>query len=221
MNKVIRLVVVDDHPLYRDGVVRTLRETDGLDVVAEGASADDAVTLCAHHNPDIVLLDISMPGGGIEALKGIVRSSPQTRALMLTVSESESDVFSALEAGARGYVLKGVDGGELMKIIERVAAGESHVAPALAAGLLTSMRGARTETRADNRTGQPPLTTREEAILRLLSCGQSNKEIGRRLNLQEKTVKHYMTAIFQKLNVRNRVEAAMIGRERFGAHTSA
>jgi DNA-binding NarL/FixJ family response regulator len=217
MNSPVRIVVIDDHPLYRDGVVRTLSENDGLEVVAEGASADDAIRLCSEHRPDIVLLDVSMPGGGIDALGGVLSASPDTRALMLTVSESEGDVFASLEKGAKGYILKGVDGHELITIIGRVASGESHVAPALAASLLTSMRNAReAHTPAAAPATPTTLSTREQGILELLSQGKSNKEIGRQLDLQEKTVKHYLTAIFQKLHARNRVEAAMIARERFG-----
>lgn len=217
MNSPVRIVVIDDHPLYRDGVVRTLSEKEGLEVVAEGASAEDAIRLCSEHRPDIVLLDVSMPGGGIDALGGVLSASPETRALMLTVSESEGDVFASLERGAKGYILKGVDGHELIGIIGRVAAGESHVTPALAATLLTSLRSTR-ELPAPIATPAAPikLSLREQGILQLLSKGKSNKEIGRQLDLQEKTVKHYLTAIFQKLNARNRVEAAMIARERFG-----
>lgn len=213
----VRIVVIDDHPLYRDGVVRTLSENDGMEVVAEGASAEDAIRLCAELRPDIVLLDVSMPGGGIDALGGVLSASPDTRALMLTVSENQDDVFASLEKGAKGYVLKGVDGHELIAIIGRVASGESHVAPALAASLLTSLRNAR-EAAAPAAPLGPPVTlsSREQGILHLLSKGKSNKEIGRQLDLQEKTVKHYLTAIFQKLHARNRVEAAMIARERFG-----
>lgn len=216
MNSGIRIIVVDDHPLYRDGVVRTLRESEGFDVVAEGSSAVEAVSLCARHRPDIVLLDISMPGGGVAAVSEILRVSPETKPLMLTVSESERDVFAALDAGAKGYVLKGVDGQELTKIIMRVAGGESHLEPALAAHLLTTLRNVPLETERAGGSGDLALNAREMGILRQLSKGRSNKEIARQLDLQEKTIKHYLTVIFQKLHARNRVEAAMIARERFG-----
>jgi two-component system, NarL family, nitrate/nitrite response regulator NarL len=196
MNSAIRLVVVDDHPLYRDGVVRTLKEHDGLEVVGQGGSADDAVLLCMAHKPDVALLDVSMRGGGIAAAGRVM------------------DVINALEQGVKGYVLKGVEGSELVSIIHRVASGESYVAPSLAAGLLVSMK--LTMKRNGEGTRASMLTEREEGILRLVSLGCSNKEIGRHLDLQEKTVKHYMTGILQKLNVRNRVEAAVVAREQLG-----
>ena len=217
MNARVRIIVVDDHPLYRDGVVRTLREMEGMEVVAECGSGTEAVALCARHRPDVALLDVSMPGGGIATVAEVLRVSPETKPLMLTVSESERDVFDALDAGAKGYVLKGVDGQELTRIIARVMAGDSHVEPALAANLLAALRHAPQSSEAGEfRTKELALNAREMGILRLLSKGRSNKEIARQLALQEKTIKHYLTVIFQKLNARNRVEAAMIARERLG-----
>jgi len=214
MNSAIRLVVVDDHPLYRDGVVRTLKEHDGLEVVGQGGSADDAVLLCMAHKPDVALLDVSMRGGGIAAAGRVMDAVPDTKVMILTVSEQDTDVINALEQGVKGYVLKGVEGSELVSIIHRVASGESYVAPSLAAGLLVSMK--LTMKRNGDGTRASMLTEREEGILRLVSLGCSNKEIGRHLDLQEKTVKHYMTGILQKLNVRNRVEAAVVAREQLG-----
>jgi two-component system, NarL family, nitrate/nitrite response regulator NarL len=214
VSKPIRVVVVDDHPLYRDGVIRTLREDVGIEVLGEGGSADEAFALCRDLRPDIALLDVSMPGGGMTALRNLTAAGLGVRAVMLTVSESDGDVIAALADGAKGYVLKGVEGRELVAILKRVAAGESHVAPALAANLLVNMKSA-LDHRGRTEPG-PLLTEREEGILRLVSLGRSNKEIGRSLDLQEKTVKHYMTGILQKLNVRNRVEAAVMARERMG-----
>ena len=214
MNAPIRLVVVDDHPLYRDGVVRTLDEHEGLKVVGQGGSADEAVSLCVAHKPDVALLDVSMRGGGIAAAGQVLDAVPDTKVMMLTVSEQDSDVINALEQGVKAYVLKGVEGAELVSIIQRVASGESYVAPSLAAGLLVSMK--LSMKRNGDMARSPLLTEREEGILRLVSLGCSNKEIGRHLDLQEKTVKHYMTGILQKLNVRNRVEAAVIAREQLG-----
>lgn len=214
MTAMTRVVVVDDHPLYRDGVVRTLKEEPTLEIVGEGCSADDAIRLCRELSPDIVLLDVSMPGGGHAALQGALDAAPEVRPIMLTVSESDSDVITALERGAKGYVLKGVDGGELVRILRTVADGGTYVAPTLAGTLLVSMRSSMNADQSG--TGLPTLSKREEGILELVSLGRSNKEIGRVLALQEKTVKHYMTGILSKLNARNRVEAAIMAREKFG-----
>lgn len=202
------VVVVDDHPLYRDGVIRSLAES-GFSVVAQGASADEAYALCAEHHPAIVLLDISMPGGGVDAARRIGSDLRGTRMVMLTVSENNDDIMRALDAGASGYVLKGVSAAELAGIVRSVAEGESYVTPTLAARLLKTMKTFANGARA---LDEAALTTREEQILWLVADGLSNKEVGRRLHLQEKTVKHYMTNVLQKLQVRNRTEAAIKAR---------
>lgn len=211
MAEPLRVLVADDHPLYRDGVARTLAERAGIAVVATCGSADDAVALTERHRPDLVLLDISMPGGGIAAAGRIAALGHGTRIVMLTVSERDEDVMGALKAGAHGYALKGVGAAELVEIVHAVAEGGSFVTPALAARLLTAMQ--RPERR--DRPAESPLATlsrREEEILAHVAAGLSNKEVARLLDLQEKTVKHYMTSILQKLHVRNRVEAALLAR---------
>jgi two-component system nitrate/nitrite response regulator NarL len=206
------VVIADDHPLYRDGVARTLAERAGFQVLGVCGSADDAVLLAERHRPDLVLLDISMPGGGIEAARRIAALGTATKIVMLTVSERDEDVMEALKAGAHGYVLKGVGASELLDIVRTVASGGSFVSPTLAARLLQAMQ------RPDRRGGPSgdrlsSLARREEQILELVAKGLSNKEVARELDLQEKTVKHYMTSILQKLQVRNRVEAALLARE--------
>jgi DNA-binding NarL/FixJ family response regulator len=210
----ISLVVIDDHPLLREGVVTTLGSQPDMEVLAEGASARDALALAREHLPDVILLDVSMPGGGIRAASDISRACPIVKMVMLTVSEDEEDVLSAFKAGASGYVLKGVGGRELADIVRSVHAGQNYITPGLAASLLQD---------ADQRRGAsaPPdpletLTQREREILQELSKGASNKAIARALDLSEKTVKHHMTNILQKLRVRNRVEAAVLA-QRAGA----
>lgn len=211
MGDKVALVVVDDHPLYREGVVRTLAEQPDLDVVGEGASADEAVSLVAAHMPDLVLLDISMPGGGLSAARRIAASFPSVKIVMLTVSEQDDDVHEALKASALGYVLKGVGGADLVRVVRDVATGSSYVSPALAARLLKKVGEPRASaTRPAGRLAE--LTDREREILDHVANGMSNKEAARALDLQEKTVKHYMTNILKKLNVRNRVEAAILAR---------
>jgi DNA-binding NarL/FixJ family response regulator len=207
----IRIVVADDHPLYREGVARSLADDAAFAVVGQAADADAAVELVQRASPDIVLLDLSMPaGGGISALRRIMSLPVTPKVAMLTVSEEDDDVMQALKAGAVGYILKGVGSRELVSIVKDVARGQSYVSPALAARILNAMRegGAR---RAENPLDD--LSKREEDILKLVAEGKSNKEVGRALDLQEKTVKHYMTAILQKLHVRNRVEAAVMARD--------
>jgi len=207
----VSLVVADDHPLYREGVVRTLAGETGFEVVGIGASADEAVALVAEHMPDIVLLDISMPGGGLTAASRIAGAYPTVKIVMLTVSERDEDVHAALKAGATGYMLKGVGGGELVQVVRDVAQGASHVSPALAARLLKEAGAGRSAAVPADRLSE--LTDREREILLLVADGKSNKEVARALDLQEKTVKHYMTNILKKLQVRNRVEAAVLARE--------
>jgi two-component system, NarL family, nitrate/nitrite response regulator NarL len=204
----IRVAVIDDHPLFREGVAHTIRSSKMLEVVAEGACADDAIRIVKDELPDIVLLDVSMPGGGIEAARAISHSCPDVKTIMLTVSESEEHVSQALAAGAQGYVLKGTSGPELINTMRAVARGESYVSPSLAARLLTVSRRAPQVSTEDG--DRADLTPREEGILDHVAQGMTNKEIARRLNISEKTVKHYMTNIMQKLHVRNRVEAVLV-----------
>lgn len=207
----IRIAVADDHPLFRGGVVRSLLEHGGFQVVAEVGSAAEAVKAVEAHLPDVALLDISMPGSGLAAAAEINRCFPAVGIVMLTVSEADEDLLAALKAGARGYVLKGVAAEELIEIVTGVARGGSYVTPELAARVLAAMQGGARGPGGDRAIDD--LSQREEDILRRVTRGLSNKEIGRELDLQEKTVKHYMTNILQKLQVRNRVEAALKARD--------
>ena len=206
----IRTVLADDHPIFREGLVRTLEESGVFAVVGSAATADEAVALVEYHTPDLALLDISMPGGGIDAARRIRAASPPTRIAMLTVSEADQDVAGALRAGAIGYVLKGVSARELTGILASVARGEAHVSPALAARILRELQAPPSK---PEREPIDTLTQREEDILRRVATGMSNREVAEALAIQEKTVKHYMTSILEKLHVRNRVEAALLARD--------
>jgi two-component system, NarL family, nitrate/nitrite response regulator NarL len=203
----IRVAVVDDHPLFREGVAQVIRSSHALEVVGEGATADDAIRIAKNDLPDIILLDVNMPGGGIEAARAIARECPIVKLIMLTVSESEEHVTQALETGAHGYVLKGTSGSELISTLCAVARGESYVTPGLAARLLTQTNP-RTPVAAHHHD-LPDLTERENQILDHVARGLTNKEIAKNFDISEKTVKHYMTNIMQKLNARNRVEAVL------------
>jgi DNA-binding NarL/FixJ family response regulator len=210
MNERLQIAIVDDHPLFREGVAHTLRAQPDVDVIAEGESARDALRIAADLLPDIMLLDVSMPGGGINAVREISSAYPVVKTVMLTVSENEEDLAGALRAGARAYVLKGVAARELVGILRSVANGEVYVTPALAASLLVELTGGGPSRQAPDLLAE--LTDRERQILELVAAGDSNKEVAYRLGLSEKTVKHHMTNILQKLQVRNRVEAALIAR---------
>jgi DNA-binding NarL/FixJ family response regulator len=208
MTETFQIVIVDDHPLFRQGVVGTLCAEADIEVVGEGDTAEDAMRLGAELLPDILLLDISIPGGGLNVIPKIAAACPVTKIVMLTASEEEDDVIAALKAGARGYIVKGVSARELVRILRSIQAGEAYVTPALAASLLSVMSGKLPGTREENPIQD--LSERERQILELVAGGRSNKEIGQQLFLSEKTVKHYMTNILQKLHVRNRVEAALL-----------
>ncbi|MBI1383840.1 MAG: response regulator [Rhizobiales bacterium] len=206
----IRVAVVDDHPLMREGIIHILKADAAFDVVGEGANAQEALRIAQEQLPDIMLIDVSMPGGGIRAAEAIAETCPIVKVVMLTVSEDERDVSASLKAGARGYILKGVSGPEFQRSVRAIHNGENYVSPDLAARLLTALKAQPEASREP--TTPPLLTVREEQILSLLADGLSNKEIAARLELSEKTIKHYMTNIFQKLQVRNRVEAALLAR---------
>lgn len=205
MSESISVLVVDDHPLFRQGVVHSLRASPGLTVVGEAANGQDALKLAQELLPDIVLLDISMPGwNGLVTAEKISTACPASTIVMLTVSEDKDKLLAAFKAGARAYVLKGVSPQELVKVITTAAHGEVYVSPSLAAEMLVSL----TNTHAPDTLQE--LTERERDILQLIGTGLTNREIGTKLFLSEKTIKHYVTNILQKLQVRSRVEAALI-----------
>lgn len=208
----IQVVLIDDHPLFREGVAYALQAEPDIEVVGQGGSMEEAVRLCCDLLPDLLLLDIGIPGGGIQAAQQIATACPATRIVMLTASAEDDDLVAALKAGARAYILKGVAARELVRVLRSVWAGQSYVTPALAASLLVEMVSGQQPSRP---TASPldDLTERERQILECVAAGLSNKETGQRLHLSEKTVKHYMTNILEKLQVRNRVEAALLAQK--------
>ena len=208
----IHIVIVDDHPLFREGVSATLQQEETFQVVAEGTNAEDALRLSQDLLPDILLLDIAMPGGGIEAARAVAAACPVTKIVMLTFSEEEDNVLAALKAGAKGYILKGVSGSELRHILKRIYEGEVFITPMLAATVLVEMVD---DSKKVSQGAGPleELTEREHQILALVAEGQTNKAIGAELGITEKTVKHYMSNILAKLQVKNRVEAALLAQK--------
>ncbi|WP_047301457.1 response regulator [Pseudomonas sp. A1230] len=201
MNPFIRIGIVDDHPMLREGVANTLRKRTDLQVVEQGGSADEARDIALRLSPDVMLMDVNMPGDVFAAVRYISTQLSDVKVLMLTVSESEDDAYSALEAGARGYVLKGISGPDLVLAIRSISRGETYITPEFAKKLLSNFRKHEAEVRKID------LTHREEQIIREVSMGLTNKEVASKLLISEKTVKYYMTCVMQKLNARNRVEA--------------
>lgn len=213
MTEPIRVLLADDHPLFREGVAHSLASDPGFEVVAEADSGEAALAQAQALKPALVLLDINMPGmGGIAAAEQIAAALPGVRIMMLTVNDNDDSLLAALKAGAHGYVLKGVASAELRAIARRIAGGEPYVTPTLAAEMLAEFARPRAP---DNLSD---LTPREAEVLELLSQGLSNRQIGDHLQLAEKTVKHHMTSILQKLQVRSRTEAAIIALRHAGKH---
>ena len=212
--RITQIAVVDDHPIFRDGVIYALSCEPDFTIVGEGESADDAVRLCAEVAPDIILLDMTMPGGGIEAITRIKARHPAVRMLVLTVEDDIGHVTGALSVGAHGYLLKGVGSQELVAAVRVVAGGKTYVPPVFAAKLLYDR--AQEAATAQAARGEP-LTPREDEILILIGQGRSNREIGQTLGLTEKTVKWHVTSILNKLGAENRLQAALLAQGR-GRH---
>lgn len=205
MNEPIRILVADDHPLFREGVVHSLASEPDLAIVGQATTGEEALRLARDLLPDVVLLDIAMPGwGGLTTAEKITTACPATRIVMLTVFEDEDKLLAAFKAGARGYVLKGVSARELANVVRSAASGDVYVSPSLAAGILVAL------TRGRAADPLEELTEKELEILKLVGEGLTNREIGQRVHLAEKTIKHYISNILQKLQVRSRVEAALL-----------
>lgn len=209
MSTRIRLAIIDDHPLFREGVIRSLSELEDFEVVGEGGSVTDALRIAETTRPDIVLLDISMPGDGQTAIPLILAANREQKIVVLTVSEDSDDIGRSLKAGAKGYVLKGVGSRVLAEILRTVAAGEVYLSPTLSARMIAALNSDPAEKIDPLET----LTVRERQILDLVARGLSNKHVALQLDLHEKTVKHHMTRVLAKLKVTNRTEAALAFRD--------
>ena len=205
---VIRILVADDHTLFRKGLLSLLEHMEGMEAVGEAATGPEAVALAEKLVPDVVLMDIKMPGlSGIEATKLIIQENPHIGIILVTMFDDAESVFSGMRAGARGYVLKGAQPQDLRHAIEAASRGEVLLSPAIAAKLLHRF----------DRTGEPRqvgipfegLTPREMEVLRLAAEGLSNKEIAAALVLSEKTVKNRISNIFAKLQVNDRTQAVL------------
>ncbi|HJV71585.1 response regulator [Ideonella sp.] len=214
----IRVLVVDDHTLFRRGLIALLSLHDEeLHVAGEAGNAGEAQRRATELQPDLILLDNHLPGvRGIDALPTLLQAAPKARVLMLTVSEDEDDLADALKAGASGYVLKTIEGDALVEAIRRCVAGESVVSPELTGKLIGALRAAAAAPEAAAPAAPPPpadplavLSPREREIVQHLAAGLSNKEIARRLDIAETTVKIHVQHVLRKLDLKSRVQAAV------------
>ncbi|HTL87612.1 MAG TPA: response regulator transcription factor [Acidimicrobiia bacterium] len=205
----IRVLIVDDHALFRKGLELVLAAEPDLEIVGEASEGLEAIERAADLQPDVVLMDVRMPGvGGIEATRRIRNAQPATRVVMLTVSEDEEDLFAAVRAGATGYLLKEVSIDEVANAVRAVARGQALVTPSMASKLLGEFNVL--SRRIDAQHGAAPrLTDREVEVLRLVAKGMSNKEIASELVIAENTVKNHVRNILEKLQLKSRMEAAM------------
>jgi DNA-binding NarL/FixJ family response regulator len=207
----IKVLLVDDHHLFREGLAKLLEDAPGIELVGCATDGEGAVQLTHIHEPDVILMDINMPGmSGLEATRQIHALHPDIRILMLTISKGGDDLFEAIRSGARGYLLKNSSTQALLDAIRQVYSGEAPITPAMAVKLvdeyasLSSTIPAKPEIDQEAET----LTGRERQVLRLVARGLSNKEIGGELSISPLTVKAHLSSILEKLNLRSRVEAA-------------
>ena len=198
----VRVLVVDDHSLLRTGVANIINQEPDLEVVAEAANGRDAIDAFLVHHPDVVLMDLRMPGmEGVEAIRRIREIDPQALVVVLTTYDADEDIARALQAGAKAYILKDIAADALVACIRDVLAGKTYLAPAAAAKLA-------------ERVTQVQLTPRELATLRLMANGSSNKEIANALKISERTVKSHLAHLFDKLQVTSRTEAVRVATRR-------
>lgn len=204
----LRLLLADDHPMFRGGLRLVLEAAGEFEVVGEAANGDEAVAMAADLQPDIVLMDLQMPGvNGIDATRQITSTSPHVAVLVLTMFDDDNSVFTAMRAGARGYVLKGAGDDEITRAIRAVGNGEAIFGPAIARRVLGYFSGPMPA------PAFPELTARERELLDLVAAGHNNAAIARQLSLSIKTVRNHLSNIFSKLQVADRAQAMIRARE--------
>lgn len=211
----IRVLIVDDHTLFRDGLAAILTNVPDIQVVGEAGTGREAVALAEQVAPDIVLMDINMPEmNGIEATQQVLATKPTTGIVMLTMLEDNDSLFAAMCAGARGYILKGADKAEVLKTIRAVAEGEALFGPAIAGRLTAFFQRSRRAAQYDDALAPfPDLTDREREVLELIAAGANNQEIARCLHISAKTVSNHISNIFGKLQVADRAQAIVKARQ--------
>jgi DNA-binding NarL/FixJ family response regulator len=207
----LRVLIADDHPVFRDGLRGVLDTMGTAEVVAEAATGTDAVQAAANLQPDVVVMDLHMPElGGIEATRRIVGASPHIAVLVLTMSEDDDSVFAAMQAGARGYLVKGAGPADIVRAVRSVASGDAIFGPGIAERVLRFFAAARS-------SAQPPafpaLTDREREVLELVARGEGNATIAHKLAVSQKTVRNHVSNIFLKLQVADRAQAIVRARQ--------
>ncbi|MFC7365800.1 MULTISPECIES: response regulator [Bhargavaea] len=210
------IIIIDDHQLFREGVKRILDFEETFNVVAEGSDGDEVIGLYEQHHPDVVLMDINMPGkSGIEATGELMASHPEAKIIILSIHDDESYVTHAMKTGALGYMLKEMDADAIVQAIKVVAAGGSYLHPKVTKNLVAEFRRLSAKEhlgsfhQAEIRRPYHLLTKRECEVLQLLTDGQSNRAIGESLYISEKTVKNHVSSILQKMNVNDRTQAVV------------
>lgn len=210
MSETIRILLADDHTLFRDGLRALFASVSDIEVAGEAATGEEAISLAEELQPDVILMDIQMPGvNGVEATRQIVQTSPHIGVIVLTMFEDDDSVFAAMRAGARGYVLKGADQEEMLRAIRAVSHGEALFGPAIATQLTRFFNAAQTPVVS----AFPDLTDREREVLQLLAQGLTNQEIASRLVITVKTVRNHLSNIFSKMQVADRVQAIIRARD--------
>ena len=209
MTENIRIFIADDHALFRDGLTALFRSIEDIELIGEAAGGEQAISGAAETQPDIVLMDIQMPGmNGIEATREIVTTSPHIGVIVVSMLEDDDSVFAAMRAGARGYVLKGADQEQMLRTIRAVASGEALFGPGIAERLMGYFANLEPDARAF-----PELTDREHEVLELIAKGKNNQEIAQGLSISQKTVRNHVSNIFNKLQVADRAQAIIRARE--------
>ena len=207
----LRVLIADDHPLFRHGLSALLSASPDFEIVDEATSGEEVISLAARLQPDVILMDIQMPGiNGIEATRRVLHTSPNIRILIITMFEDDASVFTAMRAGARGYILKDAQKGDMLGAIRAVGRGEAIFSPAIAARLIEYFNAPQFTMPT---LAFPELTEREREILDLIAKGHNNSEIATRLVLSPNTVRNYVSNVFSKLQVADRAQAIIRARE--------
>ncbi len=211
----IRLLIVDDHALFREGLRALFSAIPDIELVGEAVSGQEAIDRVEELQPDVILMDIDMPGlSGVEATRGILRKNPSAGIVMVTMLEDDASVFSAMRAGARGYVLKGAQPDELLETIRGVSKGQALFGPAIASRIMRFFSQGRAEFQGSlPEDAFPELTPRELEVLELIAQGDQNRQIAEKLVITDKTVRNYVTNIFSKLQVADRAQAIIKARD--------
>ncbi len=212
--KATRVLIADDHPFFREGLRVLLETTPDMELAGEAENGGEAVELAKDLKPDVILMDLKMPGtGGIEATREILEHSPETGILVVTMVEEDDSVFAAMRAGARGYLLKGADKEEMLLAIRAVSRGEAIFGPSIARRMIRYFSSPPSAPTRTPRSAFPALTDREREVLELIAAGRNNQEISGELYLSLKTVRNYVSSIFAKLQVADRAREAGLGHE--------